>query len=64
MCDASAYSDLRDCMMERLLTTQVEVVNRDSHLKKVAERQKVAEGQIKKLEAELAEAIKKKEEEV
>ena len=51
-------------MNEKLLTTQVEVSNRDDHLKKVAERQKLAEGQIKKLEAELLEAQQKKQEEV
>ena len=51
-------------MQETLLTTQVEVTNRDEHLKNVAERQKVAEEQIMKLEAELSEAQQKKEEEV
>ena len=51
-------------MQETLLTTQVEVTNRDSHLMKVAERQKVAEEQIRKLEAELSEAQQRKEDEV
>ena len=51
-------------MHEKLLTTQMEVASRDDHLKKVAERQKLAEEQIKKLEAELFEAQQRKEEEV
>ena len=56
--------DLRGVVQEKLLTTQVEVASRDDHLKKVAERQKQAEEQIKRLEAELSEAQKKKEKEV
>ena len=38
--------------------------NREEHLKKVAERQKLAEQQIKRFEAELSEAQKKKNAEV
>ena len=56
--------ELRGAVHEKLLTTQVEMVNRDEHLKKVAERQKLAEEQIKRLEAELSEAQQKKNEEV
>ena len=40
------------------------MANRDNHLKKVAERQKLAEEQIRRLEAELSEAKKRKEQEV
>lgn len=56
--------ELRGAVHEKLLTTQVEVVNRDDHLKKVAERQKLAEEQIKKLEAELSEAQQRKYDQV
>ena len=51
-------------LQEKLLTSQVEVNRRDDHLKQVAERQKMAEEQIVKLEAELAEAQKQRNEEV
>ena len=40
------------------------MANREEHLKKVAERQKLAEDQIKRLEAELSEAQQKKNAEV
>lgn len=56
--------DLRGCVHEKLLTTQVEVANREEHLKKVAERQKLAEEQIKRFEAELMDAQQKKNAEV
>ena len=39
-------------------------MNREEHLKKVAERQKLAEEQIKRLETELADAQQKKNAEV
>ena len=57
-------SDLRGAIHEKLLTTQGEVANREEHLKKVAERQKLAEQQIKRLEGELSEAQQKKNAEV
>ena len=62
--DAFFHRELRGVVHEKLLTTQVEVANRDNHLKKVAERQKLAEEQIRRLEAELSEAKKRKEQEV
>lgn len=40
------------------------MVNREERLKKVAERQKLAEQQIKRLEAELSDAQQKKNAEV
>ena len=58
------FRELRGVVNEKLLTTQVEVANRDNHLKKVAERQKQAEEQIRTLESELSEARKRKEKEV
>ena len=58
------HRELRGVVHEKLLTTQVEVANRDSHLKKVAEQQKLSEEQIRRLEAELSEAKKRKEKEV
>lgn len=40
------------------------MANREEHLKKVVERQKLAEQQIKRLEDELSEAQRKKNSEV
>jgi hypothetical protein len=46
----------------KLLTTHKEEVRKKDHLKEVTQRQQLAEQQILKLEAELAEEQKKKEE--
>ena len=55
---------LRAVTNEMLLTTKLEEVKRKEHLQLVAERRLSAEDHIKKLEAELAEAEKQKEQEV
>ena len=49
---------------ETLLTTKVEEVRREEHLRQVAERQQSAEEQIRRLEEELAIAQQLKDEEV
>ena len=49
---------------ETLLTTKVEEVKREEHLRQVAERQQSAEEQIRRLEEELAVAQQLKDEEV
>ena len=47
---------------EKLLTTHMEESRKKDHLREVSQRQQLAEEQIAKLEAELAEEQKKKEE--
>lgn len=55
------YSNLHDIIHGKLLTTHTEEARKEEHLKEVTQRQKLAEEQIMKLEAELAEEQKKKE---
>lgn len=54
-------SNLRGVLHERLLTTHMEESRKKEHLREVTQRQQLAEQQIAKLEAELAEEQKKKE---
>ena len=56
-----ACSNLREVIHGKLLTTHMEEVRKKEHLKEVTQRQELAEQQILKLEAELAEEKKKKE---
>ena len=55
-------SNLREVLHGKLLTTHMEEARKKEHLKEVMQRQELAEQQISKLEAELAEEQKKKEE--
>ncbi len=55
---------LRGVVLEKLLTTRSEEVSREEHLRRVVERQKGSEGQIRKLEAELKLAQENMEQEV
>jgi len=55
-------SNLRSIIHEKLLITHGEEVRQKDHLKKVTKRQLQAEQQISKLETELAEEQRKKNE--
>ena len=55
-------SNLHGVLHEKLLTTHMEEARKLEHLKEVTERQLLAEQQILKLEAELSEEQRKKEE--
>lgn len=55
-------SKLRGIVHEKLLITQAEEVKQKEHLDQVCKRQLLAEQQIMKLEAELAEEQRKKNE--
>ena len=61
LCFLSA-SNLHGVLHEKLLTTHMEEARKLEHLKEVTERQQLAEQQILKLEAELREEQRKKEE--
>lgn len=54
-------SNLREVIHSKLLTTHMEEARKKEHLKEVTQRQQSAEQQILKLEAELTEEQKKKE---
>lgn len=56
------YSMLHGIVQEKLLTTHMEEERKKEHLEEVMQRQVLAEEQITKLEHELAEEQKKKEE--
>ena len=60
----SLCSDLRGVVNERLLTSRVEELKREEHLRRVSQRQLQAEEQITKLEGELDKAQRQKDEEV
>lgn len=59
-----AMKELREQMYDRLLTTPIEVKERTRHLQMVAKNDKINNETIEKLEQELADAIRFKEEEV
>ena len=56
------YSNLRSIIHEKLLITHGEEVRQKEHLDQVTKRQLLAEQQISKLETELAEEQRKKNE--
>ena len=56
--------ELKDIIMNKLLTTPVEESERNNYLKQISERERFNAGVIEKLETELAGAVEDKEEEV
>lgn len=61
LCLLLVCSNLREVIHGKLLTTHMEEAHKKEHLKEVTQRQQSAEQQILKLEAELAEEQKRKE---
>ena len=55
------HSELRQILNQKLLTTHLEEERKKEHIKQVTERQLLAQQQIAKLEAELADEQAKKE---
>ncbi len=62
MLNVWSCSNLRSIVHEKLLITHSEEVRQKEHLEQIGKRQLLAEQQISKLEAELAEEQRKKNE--